>query len=51
MKLDELIMATKKARDYIAVAEDLSDEELELLKKQVKVRKANAELDDGGSDS
>ena len=50
MKLDELIMATRKARDQIAAAEDLSDEELELLKKQVKVRKANAELDDG-SDS
>ena len=39
-------MATRKARDQIAAAEDLSDEELELLKKQVKVRKANAESDD-----
>ena len=51
LKLDELIMATRKARDYIAVAEDLSDEELELLKKQVKARKANAGPDDEGSDS
>ena len=50
LKLDELIMATRKARDQIAAAEDLSDEELESLKKQVKVRKANAEPDDG-SDS
>lgn len=50
LKLDELIMATKKARDQIAAAEDLSDEELESLKKQVKVRKANAGPDDG-SDS
>jgi low affinity Fe/Cu permease len=50
LKLDELIMATRKARDQIAAAEDLSDEELESLKKQVKVRKANAESDDG-SDS
>src|ERR1700761_7306996 len=41
LKLDELIMATKKARDHIAAAEDLGDEELESLKKQVKVRKAN----------
>ena len=51
LKLDELIMATRKARDHIAAAEDLSDEELELLKKQVKVRKANAGPDDEGSDS
>ncbi len=51
LKLDELIMATRKARDQIAAAEDLSDEELELLKKQVKVRKANAGPDDQGSDS
>ncbi len=50
LKLDELIMATRKARDQIAAAEDLSDEELESLKKQVKVRKVNAESDDG-SDS
>ena len=50
MKLDELIMATRKARDHIAAAEDLSDEELESLKKQVKVRKADAGPDDG-SDS
>ena len=42
LKLDELIMATNKARDRIAAAEDLSDEELESLKKQVKVRKAEA---------
>jgi len=42
LKLDELIMATNKARDRIAAAEDLSDEELESLKEQVKVRKAEA---------
>jgi low affinity Fe/Cu permease len=49
LKLDELIIATQKARDQIAGAEDLSDEELESLKKQVKVRKANEEAD-GASD-
>ena len=49
LKLDELIMATQKARDLVAGAEDLSDEELESLKKQVKVRKANEEAD-GASD-
>ena len=50
LKLDELIMATQKARDHIAVAEDLSDEELESLKKEVKVRKAIEDPDDGASD-
>jgi len=50
LKLDELIMATRKARDRIAVAEDLSDEELESLKKEVKVRKAIEDPDDGASD-
>ncbi|HEY1781571.1 MAG TPA: low affinity iron permease family protein [Roseiarcus sp.] len=50
LKLDELIMATKNARDHVAAAEDLSDEELASLKKQVKTRKANEESDDG-SDS
>jgi low affinity Fe/Cu permease len=50
LKLDELIMATQKARDRIAVAEDLSDEELESLKKEVKVRKAIEDPDDGASD-
>lgn len=50
LKLDELIMATKQARDRIAAAEDLSDEELDALKKQVKARKANKEAN-GGSDS
>jgi len=50
LKLDELIMATKEARDLVAAAEDLSDEELDALKKQVKARKANEEAN-GGSDS
>jgi len=50
LKLDELIMATKKARDHIAAAEDLSDEELQSLKKQVKARQANAGPDYDGSD-
>ena len=34
LKLDELIMATQKARDHIAVAEDLSDEELEVTQER-----------------
>jgi low affinity Fe/Cu permease len=50
LKLDELILATQKARDRVAVAEDLSDEELESLKNEVKARKANEEAD-GASDS
>jgi low affinity Fe/Cu permease len=50
LKLDELIMATRKARDHLAAAEDLSDEELESLKKEVKARKADEEPDDGGAD-
>jgi low affinity Fe/Cu permease len=45
LKLDELIIATKTARDRIAAAEDLSDEELEALKEQIKLRK-NREPDD-----
>jgi len=49
LKLDELIIATKNARDMIAEAEDLSDEELALLKKQLKDRKAHG-TPDGGSD-
>jgi low affinity Fe/Cu permease len=48
LKLDELIIATKKARDRVAAAEDLSDEELEALKEQNKLRKADDE-GDGGS--
>ncbi len=46
LKLDELIIATKKARDHIAAAEDLSDEELEALKKQIKLRKNSEDPDD-----
>jgi low affinity Fe/Cu permease len=45
LKLDELIMATKEARDLVAAAEDMSDEELASLKEQVKARKASEEAD------
>jgi len=38
LKLDELILATKKASNGMIAAEDLSDEELELIKEQIKVR-------------
>ena len=47
LKLDELIIATRKARDLVAAAEDLSDEELKALKEQNKLRKADDEADGG----
>ena len=47
LKLDELIIATRRAHDQIAAAEELSDEELEALKKQVKARKAEDEAEGG----
>src|SRR5262249_12630476 len=40
LKLDELILATKKARNGIIAAEDLTDEELELIKEEIKTRSA-----------
>jgi len=40
LKLDELILATKKARNGMIAAEDLSDEQLELIKEEIKVRSA-----------
>jgi len=42
IKLDELILATGKARNRLIAAEDLSDEELELVKKEIKARSVRA---------
>jgi low affinity Fe/Cu permease len=38
LKLDELILATKKARNGMIGAEDLTDEEFGLMKEQIKAR-------------
>jgi low affinity Fe/Cu permease len=50
LKLDELILATREARDRVAAAEDLSDEEIESLKRQIKRRKVADEADEGAED-
>jgi len=42
LKLDELILATGKARNRMVSAEDLSDEEIELVKAEIKARSARA---------
>src|SRR5581483_5251836 len=42
VKLDELILAANKARNHLVAVEELSDEELESIKEQIRKRSARS---------
>lgn len=42
LKLDELILATKQARNQMVAIEELSEEELKMLKEQIRIRSAKS---------
>jgi low affinity Fe/Cu permease len=47
LKLDELILATKEARNSLAGIEECSDEELEAEKEEERLRAAHPEVGSG----